>query len=928
MTRLLELPPGFSRAENSVAQPLRNGRHPTANYWYFHSNKLDVLLLIESDVLFATVVILEFRSDVLSYAAAPEPTDCDGPESAADLKVCFVDGHTELWWCRRDLPHSNWRPTVPDNVIARVITAQDIEDSRYQFDNALMLSGAMTAARSYDCSAACYALLNKFEVQPNLTVAEAWSIPGFDPAILQAALGQILADGTLVADLETQLLSPGSIIRKGAGRAGTGARALLGALVSRSAPVGQQEVTQEVASKDAFEWLPGGRRRLIPYEYQKAVWPTPDIHEVPNKDRHRYQRRKAIVDAYRRGKTYRQIARKYSVSEGEIRRLINRCVRKCVGGIYGYFALIPGRHLAEGTGKTAEGRKIAPGSGNGKWSQLLETIEGLGPLIRDCALGSEAPSEGRDFDIDDIHRQVLELLEQEGVSSTEYPLTNADRGRDAVARHVRSLAKAHLLRYTRVRYGESSEKRARYTGHGLRRIIRPLRPCSFVQLDYWMTGKLSKIGYPNRFGEVFDEVLPKWYYAVLVDELFSSVLSGFPTLEVNPSSESALECLDRFMHPELYWRSDFSGHRAMDSAACLAGEIMPKLQGTRIDVLRVDNAWANQSDAFIRAAVYQYGAAVNFGATYTWVTRAVVERVIGNIAQLTGQTVGPQSVVDLGHLRLALDEACRSHNVTRTARLNHSSPASATTYALQQQNAGVIAPPLPRETVKNGRLLDHFFVSTVRGNLDMGVRPYIQTLRRRYVGGALEQAIELLPAGERTVQVEGYIKRYDVRICEANIVDGQSLGKLTPDRQQDVLISVRDATALQSIGSKKKMQDKLEQDSAKHRTNVKGKGKGKSKTKCDPDALRQAREDQRRALQGARTVDTSLARNETPTVPVNTAPVLLKREPELVLTGGDTQQAAVVVVTRKSLPQEAMLRPWSSPSSPLPKTGGDDHEPS
>lgn len=148
MTRLHKLPPGFARAKNSVAHPLRSGRHPRANYWYFHSNKLNSLLLIEGDVVFATIVMLELRRDVLSYDAVEAAINDDDSESTADLVVRFDDGHMEYWWCRRNVPRTNWHPPVPDNAIGRVITGQDIEDRRALFDNALMLSGAITAARS------------------------------------------------------------------------------------------------------------------------------------------------------------------------------------------------------------------------------------------------------------------------------------------------------------------------------------------------------------------------------------------------------------------------------------------------------------------------------------------------------------------------------------------------------------------------------------------------------------------------------------------------------------------------------------------------------------------------------------------------------------------------------------------------------------
>lgn len=627
MTRLHILPPGFARKGNSVAELLRTGRHSRANYWYFHSNKLDRLLLIESDVLFAVVVTLEFRSVVLSYDCVEASSCGDESDSSADLVVRFADGRVELWCCRRNVSRSDWRPSIVDGAIVRVITGKDIDDIRYLFDNSLMLSGAMTAARSYDCSSACHALLKLFAVRSSATVAEILAIPGHDPAILRAAMGQLLADGAVVADLTNQLLSPESVIEAPEHRSASERATLPGMLMSeatsKTASLFRRDALEAgaMSADDAFEPPPRGRRRLIPEEYLAAKWPTPDEREIAAKDRPLYERRKAIVDAYRRGLTYKQICDIFAVSEGEVLRLVSRCMKKFMGGIHGYCALVRGRHLTteHDVSATNEEKKVR-GSGSHLWTRLLDQIEGLRALIQQRVLGGEAPREGRDLDIDDIHQDVLKHLHDAGLGEDDYPLANADRGKDAVARHVRQLANEHMLQFTRLYHGETSEKRARQVGRGVRRIIRPLRPGSFAQLDYWLTSKLSKISFPNGYGDSFETILPKWYYAVMVDEMYSHILSGFPTLEKNPSTDSALECLDRYVHPQQYRVSDYSNHQTMDPGACFAGELVPALRGAKIDVLRVDNAWANLSDAFIRAAVYQFGAAVNFGPTYTWVT--------------------------------------------------------------------------------------------------------------------------------------------------------------------------------------------------------------------------------------------------------------------------------------------------------------------
>jgi hypothetical protein len=367
-----------------------------------------------------------------------------------------------------------------------------------------------------------------------------------------------------------------------------------------------------------------------------------------------------------------------------------------------------------------------------------------------------------------------------------------------------TLAHRYAQRYIQIYQGDTAGKRARQVGQGLRRIIRPQRPGSYVQVDYWKTEKISNVSVANGYGQTFLVNLPKWYYAVLIDEMSSAALSGFPTLEINPSTDSLLECMDRFVHPEQYAKSEFYGKDEITAGPCFGPELVPAIRHKRFDVIRMDNASCNLSDTAIRANVYHFGAAVNFGPCYTWVTRAVVERVIGNIARLTGKALGSQSSVDLGKLKLAVDRACGEHNKAPTERARHSSPVEALAYALDEQLARQVPIPLPRQTVESSTLLDYFFVRPLRGHMKSGDMPYVQELGYRYGSEKLSMETGLLRSKGQPVPIVGTIKRYDTRICYARIHDGEFLGKLFPDRKQDELISVRDAVNLRRAGKRHK----------------------------------------------------------------------------------------------------------------------------
>jgi hypothetical protein len=925
MPRLHSLNPGFHRGEQNVASPLRDDRNSEANYWFFHSNKLNRLLRIESDVLFFSVVTLEFCRGVVSYDSVAEGSLDGGRAKDADLVVNFATGRKEYWQCRRD-PHNQNHVGRQRESNFRFIHAGDVELGRIRFDNCLLLSGAMTAARDYDCVPACQSILGMFADRSAITVGEILSLAGIDVGLLHAAFARLLAEGTLETELDSQMLSRQSVVHKTATCAQAGAPDLPGVLGTISSVAVPQPSNVGGPDADASDLLPCRARRLIPPEYLGATWATPSLSEIPNEKRAKYSDSKRIVDAYRRGDTYRKISDAFKVSAEEIARLVKRCVEPCDdGGIYGYYGVIPGRRFARRKA-TRAARKREKG-GSYAWTNLLENVEGLADSINHWILDGDFPTESKPLDMVEIHRLFRAELHKAGLGDSDYPLSNFDRGQDALYRHIRQIKKAHLVRYTRIYNGETAEQRARFLGQGHRRIIRPLRPGSFAQLDYWRTDKLSKITVDNGFGEAFESILPKWYYAVMVDELYSFVMSGFPTLEKTPSTESALETLDRFVHPDKYRLSDFARNADIDTLGpCFSPELVAEMRGSRFDVLRVDNAWANLSDAFIRAAVYQFGAAVNFGPTYTWVTRAVVERVIRNISQLVKKSVGSEAVPKLEQLRYALDEACLDHNTTGTERLHNSSPVTALKDAIRRHANSFVAMPLPRQTIDHGTILDHYFVTSLRGNTSKDVRPIFQQFRRRYESDVLGGHSELLRVRGKRSLVGATVKRYDIRQAQASVIGGPFLGEMVATTKPDELISVSDAVRLNREG--KRSRGRQKQDLAAQKAAAKAKRIGKP----DSAALDRARQSQQRSLHGDPSMkDAPLPAKTTPQPPaaatsshvpapksnepaVRREDVLeLEREPTLHPWG--TRPIATPVASGRRLRQEATLRTWSSRAS-------------
>ena len=375
MPRVRMFSPGFTRSGESLTKCLREDRDPKANYWYFHSNKLDRLLLLESDVVFACAVMFELEPEVVSYDSASTVTgDEQDDKTKFDFVVRFRDGRVEYCCCRRNAPRSGWKLTGPAGPGVRTVTGDDVEKFLYLFDNSLMLSGAMTATRSYDHSVAYQAVLGAFSGNSVVTIREILAIPDLDQALLIGALGQLLADGTLAMDLITETLTPRTEIRHVGAETSAMRSALPGSLMSDMGVQGKKRSSAEAMGRTPLRCLERTRRRLIPPENLLVDWPTPGPDEIPSDQQAEFTRRKKIVEAYRAGvDTCKVIAKKFRVHQSQVVYFVSRCLTpRPGGGIYGFYGLLKGKHLDRGTITTTKMDDGAGGRGSHQWARLLD----------------------------------------------------------------------------------------------------------------------------------------------------------------------------------------------------------------------------------------------------------------------------------------------------------------------------------------------------------------------------------------------------------------------------------------------------------------------------------------------------------------------------------------------------------------------------
>lgn len=540
----------------------------------------------------------------------------------------------------------------------------------------------------------------------------------------------------------------------------------------------------------------GYLRRKVPAAFSDwSTWPRPNLDQLSEEDQAIYFRRERAIRMYLDQTTFDDIRTETALSRREVYRLLIRCLKPHPFlGIVGCLALLPNWRVEPYRRR----KPVAPTAGSssgcaGALGALLESLPIARDFIYEKLLGyGQAKELGCDRAVNfrTLHRQWLALLKEQGIDESAWPFVTGDRGYVSLVRYCNDVIQSQASRASRVRCGATPADRMAKIGRGYVRLIRPLRAGTFAILDYGLIDAVSCFTFQTPEGKTLQQVLPRWYIALLIDELTSATWSAHSTLERTPSADSALEALDRAVRPQAYVPASSQVHSPVH-----IHELVPQLGFSGIAVLKVDNAWCNAAEEVVQNIVFTLGCAVNFGPCYAWVRRDVVEHVMGQLSARGAKRLpsscgtGPEDArrqdaagaairyrIGVDDLEELLQICCRDHNIDSTERLHWSSPQEVFSRSLQALDSGVFFNPLPRPSLEDSMLLDHVEIRTVRGNWRKGVRPYVVAGRCRYTSPVLASAWQLI--GKRLTL---RIKRYDGRQVTASVRDtGEPLGQLIP----------------------------------------------------------------------------------------------------------------------------------------------------
>lgn len=224
---------GFPHLRHVPVSPaIRNRKKYLSNIWIFESPKNNIRIVVEGDVAFMHLVLLEGDIHIARYNANPDPVSAivDGEvrQTKLDAVVYLHSGHCEWWEFKRATDATAHRvgrakPQLTAQAQAasiagvpyRIKTDADLAGKAVRFDNWLLLCAAMTRVRGMSTHHELKVIDQKLNTHEQILFGSLLSDQTIDAALMLGAVAKMLQIGLLVCDLDNELFGPSSYLQRG-----------------------------------------------------------------------------------------------------------------------------------------------------------------------------------------------------------------------------------------------------------------------------------------------------------------------------------------------------------------------------------------------------------------------------------------------------------------------------------------------------------------------------------------------------------------------------------------------------------------------------------------------------------------------------------------------------------------------------------------
>jgi len=811
-----------------VRDALDQGKPERPNIWVFYSNKNEQLLTIEGDLYFILCVLLEGDSTALSYSFEPFSNFARAPL----VLVTRTNSVREAYSCsssKECVPERSYssvtsNPDFDQNLMPITLTERDLAKRMVEFANWLMLSGAMTRARSFSAAIEVDAMLTAINRRGAITFRDAMILPGIDPALMLGSIAKGLASGVLVSDTSSTLLNIDSVIHMSTARHPSATR-----------PFKLAEGTGQSDPRAIPLCMPRNRRTLGYPELMASphLWLKDEIPDVVECVEQR--RRAKAVQLYLYNRSYSEIQQETGFSGSWVRKLFRRTLQiGSSGSPVGLAGLVRYRHSQPYKRQSdlpksnmEEGRK---GGYAGAFERLaaqypkqfFEMLEA--EVLRkrgDPETGKPCIREARVSWVD-LHGRMKAFLRSMGVGDNEYPFNTRDVAYSSLVTLCNSILFNRPIQWIESRGGKDAVRRARI-GSGKSSLISAQWLNQIATLDYQKCDSASIVEIQPPKGPTIDVPTARWWAGAIVETFSEAIIATSDSFETQTTEDCLMELVDAGISvPDPLAR--LSRLKNCPDGTWLPAQMMKEYAGQAWDILKLDRAWAHKSTTALSAIIATVGCALCYGSPGAWYARDLVERTFEKLTQAGPQGLpstlgtGPNDVrkdepdAQALRFRIMQDDVCdlikdcaRWINETRDEGVFWASPLATLKAAMSAETGKFFPRPLPRARNEDRPLMWHTIPCTVEGNATKGVSPNVRVHRTRFRGPELKKAWHLVGRG-----VYLQVFRRDIRKARVLLATtGELVGYVRPDdKWMGVAVSWRDHALIQKFGQIEKRHER------------------------------------------------------------------------------------------------------------------------
>jgi hypothetical protein len=532
----------------------------------------------------------------------------------------------------------------------------------------------------------------------------------------------------------------------------------------------------------------------LPWEEVDSDLLSPDEKAV-------FKHRKDALDMYLDGCLLSDIKFATTVGGNYLRKIIKRCLTLAPDGRpFGYSALLRNKPTKKySRNKPLVFSAAARGAGfSGALGLVFERYPGLQNSLDSFILKTKSsksslePAHKFSNRAKDAHHEFVRLLECNDHPRDEWPFTHKYRAGRTISDYVKDLRAQHFERTVRLIGGKGAVAHlAVGTGHTPTIKLTGLN--DVWEMDSHKIDSDFVIGVTNSAGLTSVENIKSLHVLAAVDPSDDAAMWYRVVYGADVTAEDVIALTREALGHELPKPSAVIPNLTLNEGAGFPADIFAELRNSPPSVIRFDNALAHLAEKVCSELRKQTGCVFDYGPPGHFERRPNIENMFKDYTQALGQRMrsstgtGPDGggdkepgqaakayMIDSSLLEHLTYVTLANHNATPNQGLGSLSPLEAIAQIIAAGDHHYLPRKIPADRqsaiglglVKEGRI--------VRGNIEDGIRPYINFESTRYTSKRLQEASNII--GQEIILE---INESNIVVVHAFLTNGEPLGPLT-----------------------------------------------------------------------------------------------------------------------------------------------------